>query len=119
MPKTSAFIFALRFLIFLGAFSSPALADRWEEVGRAIDGTVFYLDTTTVIRQDRNTVVFWVRTVTVKGESERMRFVMFRNRTYSLLGVASGDITPEHRSDRRDIAPESMIETFYYRLFRE
>lgn len=83
---------------------------RWEHISTDVHNQEYYLDVTTVVRPDANTVIFWLKEVNGKGGQELQRVKMWKNRRFQRIDE------PNYRID--DIPPETIPEMFYLRLFR-
>ena len=104
-------------LILIPCAMTAAAQDRWEYIGTDVEESKCYLDLRTVVRPEKNVVIFWQKRVPLPDPSTsavyttKTRFKMYRNRTFQI-------ISERGYSGAVDIQPDSMAETFYYRLFR-
>lgn len=82
------------------------------------DNGTYYLDLKTVERPDSNTVIYWCKVEypssvdpEIRLSDERLtRIKMFRKRKFIRIDK------PNYRI--QDVAPETIVEAFYMRLFR-
>lgn len=107
-------------VLFVLCQSIAAFAERWEYITTDKNNGAYYLDTTTVERPDSNTVIYWAKLVFPEGTPTYIRFSdsnpelrrikMFRKRKYIRVDE------PGYRV--QDVAPDTVTEAFFLRLFR-
>lgn len=110
-------------LLTLLALSCPAFAADWYYLGNSKDGTQYYIDNSSVEKNEKAAMV-WCKTIDTDGSSSIVQYAFIRNeKLIAILNISNYDANDSYISGYSyalqwgAIVPDTVGELIYYSIW--